>query len=128
MHDKTTEPATGGDAERKLAAVRTLLLEGVCQGHGLAEVSEHMTCTEADAMAGVLRMLDAHQEAAELIACHARSDEFEDAHWRPAEGQCMDCAAPPGASHDVWRCMPDPELDPDGLARCDRRPGAGARP
>ena len=58
----------------------------VWSGHLSADVAPALTCTEVDALAGLLRSCGRVAAALEWINAHARSDEEGDAHYRtPAE-------------------------------------------
>lgn len=58
----------------------------VWRGDAAADIAKALTCTEADALAGLLRSCGRTAAALEWINAHACSDEEGDAHYRtPAE-------------------------------------------
>jgi hypothetical protein len=64
-------------------AAATIFAEVFAAGDFAFEVGPRMTCTEVDALAGILRAVGADAAAATWLEGHSIEDEEGDAHFTP---------------------------------------------
>jgi hypothetical protein len=76
----------------------------------------HLTCTEADALAGLFQACGMDDAADSLLAAHAAHDDEGDAHYRGGEdcGPCGGTGGPTVAQNCIY-CGGSGRVEPAGL-------------